>query len=86
MFTIEQQQNFVKEFKSHGDNRVKEVKVANLNLKLARSILSSESMPQELLTETPSKILQQFEGESQSGGGVNAQVDEAKKWLVFNSP
>ena len=86
MFTIEQQQNFVKEFKSHGDNRVKEVKVANLNLKLARSILSSESMPQELLTETPSKILQQFEWESQSGGGVNAQVDEAKKWLVFNSP
>jgi hypothetical protein len=45
MFTIEQQQNFVKEFKSHGDNRKKEVKVANLNLKLARSILASDSMP-----------------------------------------
>jgi len=45
MFTIEQQQNFVKEFKSHGDNRKKEVRVANLNLKLARSILTSENMP-----------------------------------------
>lgn len=45
-----------------GENRRAEMRLAFLNLKLVKAILQSETMPQELLTENPVKILQQFEG------------------------
>lgn len=45
---------------TQGDNKRDELKIAHLNLKLSKSILLSEPLPQELLTETPIKLLQHY--------------------------
>jgi len=53
--------NYLKVNLTHGDNRRPELKLAHLNLKLVRSILASDSIPSELLTATPAKILLEYE-------------------------
>lgn len=57
--TMEQWQSYVKAH-NLGDNRRDEMKIAQMNLRLVKSILLSDPMPQELLTETPCKMLQQY--------------------------